>query len=83
MVGYRSAVKKPETFSGQAQKIRFIALDAGERCIWAQQQRLNDSSIRDCRLGIPWIGLEADRNPALMSAREVLVVVDMEINLLA
>jgi hypothetical protein len=68
---------------GQAQKRRFIVSDAGEQCIWAQQQRWNNSLIRDCRLGIPWIDSGADGNLAFMSAREVFVVVDMVINLLA
>jgi hypothetical protein len=82
-VGYGSAVKKPYMFSGQVQKRRFIALDADKRCIWAQRQRWNNNSIRDCRLGIPWIGSGADGIPAFMSAREVSVVVDMVIDLLA
>ena len=65
---------------GHTQKRRFIVSDAGEQCVWPHQHIWNNSSIRDLRVGIPWIGSGAKGNPAFMSAREVFIVVDMVID---
>jgi hypothetical protein len=75
--GYASAVKKAYMSGGAAQKSRFIVAEAGDLCVCAQQQRWKISSIRDRRVGIPWIGSRACGNPTFMSVREVFVMVDM------
>jgi hypothetical protein len=75
--GYASAFKKAYTSGGAAQKSRFIDAGAGDLCICVEQQMWKRSSIRDWSVGIPWIGSRASGNPAVMSAREVFIIVDM------
>jgi hypothetical protein len=77
VAGYASAVKKAYTSGGAVQKCSFMVADAGDLCVCTQQQRWKRSSIRDWRVGIPWMGSGACGNPVFMSAREVSVVVDM------
>ena len=45
--GHASVVKNAYTAFGAAQKRRFIVVQAGDGCIWAQQHRWKRSSIRD------------------------------------
>ncbi len=75
--GYASAVKKAYTLGGAAQKSRFIVADAGDLCVCAQRQRWKRSLIWDWRVGIPWMGSGACRNPVFKSAREVSVIMDL------
>ena len=52
-------------------------VEAGDLCVWAQRQRWNKTSMRDCRLGVPSMGSGAGGKPAFMSARVVSERVDM------
>ncbi len=75
--GYAPAVKNAYMSGGAAQKSKFKVADAGDLCVCSHQQRSKRSSIRNWRVGIPWIGSRACVNPVFMSVREVSVIVDM------
>ncbi len=45
--------------------------------VFGSSHRRKRSLIKDCRLGMPWIGTGAGGNPVFMSANEVCVLVAM------
>jgi hypothetical protein len=57
--------------------MRFIVVDAGDRCVWAQQQKWKSRSMRDSRLELPRISSGAGGKLAFMCTREVSVREDM------
>ncbi len=70
---------KYEYRSGDAARnIMFIVAEAGVFWVCKQQHMCIIRSIRDARVGIPWIGSGAVGNAAFMLVREVSVGADME-----
>jgi hypothetical protein len=60
-----------------ARNSMFSVAEAGVFWICEQRHMCIIRSIRDARVGIPWIGLGAVGKAAFMLAREVYVRVDM------
>jgi hypothetical protein len=60
-----------------ARKSMFIVVEAGVFWVYEQWQICMIRSIRDARVGIPWIGVGAVGKAAFILVREVSVRADM------